>query len=77
MVSAALVPDLVAILYTLEDLHERAAQFADMHRGFMADSQEKPTNQISDLHSLLTKVIHGKSCCIVVFRFRPKQPVHN
>ncbi|XP_064401564.1 dynactin subunit 2-like isoform X2 [Halichondria panicea] len=52
---APLIPDLVARLHTLKDLHERAAQFAGTV-AFMADSQEKLANQISDLQSLLTKV---------------------
>ncbi len=63
---APLIPDLVARLHTLKDLHERAAQFAGTV-AFMADSQEKLANQISDLQSLLTKVTHDKSvmlyCC--------------
>ena len=62
---APLIPDLVARLHTLKDLHERAAQFAGTV-AFMSDSQEKLTNQISDLQSLLTKVTHDTSCCIVV-----------
>ncbi len=65
---APLIPDLVARLHTLKDLHERAAQFA----GIMDDSQEKLTNQISDLQSLLTTVAHNKSCLIMICycRFR-------
>ncbi len=65
---APLISDLVARLPTLKDLHERAAQFA----GIMADSQEKLTNQISDLQSLLTMLAYNKSCLIMICycRFR-------
>ncbi len=62
---APLIPDLVARLHTLKDLHERAAQFAETV-AFMADSQEKLANQISDLQSLLTKVTHDKSAVLLL-----------
>ncbi len=61
---APLVPDLVARLHTLKDLHERAAQFAGTV-SFMSDSQEKLTSQIADLQSLLTQVTSNYVCIYV------------
>ncbi len=66
---APLISDLVARLPTLKDLHERAAQFA----GIMADSQDKLTNQISDLQSLLTTVAHNTGICITYTPPHPSQ----
>lgn len=50
---APLIPDLVARLHTLKDLHERASQFAGSV-AYMADSQEQLGKQIAALQALAT-----------------------
>jgi dynactin-2 len=52
---APLVPDLIARLHALRDLHERAAQFASSV-ALMSDSQDQLSRQTADLRTLLTKM---------------------
>ena len=56
---APLIPDLVARLHALKELHERASQFAGSV-AYMSDSQQQVSKQVTELQQLLTKV--GMSC---------------
>ena len=55
---APLIPDLVARLHALKELHERASQFAGSV-AYMSDSQQQVSKQVTELQKLLTKV-----CCV-------------
>lgn len=50
-----LIPDLVARLHALKDLHERASQFAGSV-SYMSDSQSEMSKQINAVKQLLTEV---------------------
>ena len=52
---APLIPDLVARLHALKELHERASQFAGSV-AYMSDSQQQVSKQVTELQKLLTKV---------------------
>ena len=52
---APLIPDLVARLHALKELHERASQFAGSV-AYMSDSQQQVSKQVTELKQLLTKV---------------------
>ena len=52
---APLIPELVARLHALKELHERASQFAGSV-AYMSDSQQQVSKQVNELQKLLTKV---------------------
>ena len=52
---APLIPDLVARLHALKELHERASQFAGSV-AYMSDSQQQLSKQVTELQQLLKKV---------------------
>ena len=50
-----LIPDLVARLHALKDIHERASQFAGSVT-YMSDSQAEMVKQLAALQQLLSEV---------------------
>ena len=52
---APLIPELVARLHALRELHERASQFAGSV-AYMSDSQHQVSKQVTELQKLLTRV---------------------
>lgn len=57
---APLIPDIVARLHALKELHERASQFAGSV-AYMSDSQQQVSKQVTELQQLLKKV------CVCVY----------